>query len=205
MPRPRAVEDNDLLDAAMFAFWQGGYAGVSTRALEDATGLPASSLYHRYGSKEGLFVATLAHYLERVVGGRIERFLLADDVIAGLRGFFTSVYRADPRRFHGCLLVNTWIEFGRGNARVGTVLARGNRQLAGAFADALRRGQAQGSVRADLDADDGALYLLASLQGLLSTARGERDAARLDAVVELVLHTVATPGAGKATTTGITA
>lgn len=196
MPRPRAVGDKELLDAAMSAFWKGGYAGVSTRALEEATGLPASSLYHRYGSKETLFVATLSHYLERVVGGRIERFLRADDALAGLRGFFTSVYRADPRRYHACLLVNTWTEFGRSNVRVGAVLSRGDRVLTSAFADALRRGQAQGSVRADLDVDIAARYLLSSLQGLLSTARGERDFARLDAVVDLVLRAVAMPRPG---------
>lgn len=197
MPRPRSVETPELLDAAMFAFWEGGYGGVSTRALEDATGLPASSLYHRFGSKEGLFVAALSHYLERVVGARVERYLHADDALAGLREFFTSVYRADSRRYHACLLVNTWSEFGRSNARVSTVLARGNRLLSTSFADALRRGQSQGSVRRDLDIDTSALFLLSSLQGLLSTARGERDFERLDAVVDLVLQAVAAPSARK--------
>lgn len=186
MARPRLVEDHDLLDAAMFAFWKDGYAGVSTRALEEATGLPASSLYHRYGSKEGLFTATLTHYIERVVAGRIARYLGQDDALAGLRGFYTSVYRTrDASR--ACLVANTWNELGTRLPAVTAVLLDSNRRLRAAFAATVQRGIAQGSLRADLDAGVTAGYLLTALQGLLLTARVERDHAALDAQVELIL------------------
>ncbi len=186
MARPRLVEESELLDAAMFAFWRGGYGGVSTRTLEDATGLSASSLYHRYGSKEGLFTATLSHYIERIVAGRICRYLQQDDALAGLRGFFTSIYRTrDVSR--ACLMANSWSELGTRLPAVTAVLVEGNRRVRGAFADTLRRGMAQGTLRAGLDVDAASGYLLTALQGLLLTARVERDQVALDAQVELIL------------------
>lgn len=193
MARPRSVEDKDLLDAAMFAFWEGGYGGVSTRALEDATGLPASSLYHRHGSKEGLFTAALEHYIARVVEGRIGRYLQQDDALAGLRAFFNSVYR-QRGPYHACLLANTWTELGTRMPAVTAVLAQGNAKLLAGFTDNVRRGQAQGALRADLDPGQAALFLLMSLQGLLATARGLRDPVLLDALVETILRALVTPG-----------
>jgi TetR/AcrR family transcriptional repressor of nem operon len=190
MARPRAVEEKDLLDAAMFAFWEAGYGGVSTRALEQATGLPSSSLYHRYGSKEGVFVAALEHYVARVVCGRIERHLQQDDALNGLREFFCSVYRSGSHPYHACLLANTWTELGNSLPAVSKTLAQGNQQLLSGFSGSLVRGKAQGSIRADLDPREGALYLLMSLQGLLATARGVRDHHRLDALVDMLLSAV---------------
>lgn len=190
MARPRLVEDQDLLDAAMFAFWAGGYGGVSTRALEEATGLPASSLYHRHGSKDGLFAAALAHYNRRVIAGRIARYLDADaspDAHAGLRAFFTSVYRTGKHPYHACLLANTAAEPGPHVDAVRRELAAGMRQLQSAFADSVRRAIAQGTLRRDLDPDIAAQYLLLGLRGLLATARTLRDVGRLDALVDLML------------------
>lgn len=192
MARPRTVDDSTLLDAAMFAFWAQGYGGVSTRALEDATGLPASSLYHRYGSKDGLFAAALAHYNARVVGGRIARYLsdAQPDALAGLREFLTSVYRARGS-YHACLLANTAASPGPHPPAVQRVLQDGNRQLLAAFAETVRRAVAQGSLRGDLDPDTAAQYLLFTLRGLLATARTLRDPQQLDALVDLSLGALA--------------
>jgi TetR/AcrR family transcriptional repressor of nem operon len=190
MGRPRAVDDRELLDAAMFAFWANGYGGVSTRALEEATLLPASSLYHRFGSKEGLFVAALEHYLRRVVGVRITRYLEQEDAAAGLRAFYTSVYRVAPHPYHACLLANTWTELGTSVKAVSKVLAQGNRQLLAAFAANVARGQVQGAMRLSLVPPMAAQYLLLGLQGLLATARGQRDHATLDVLVDMLLSAV---------------
>jgi len=50
----------------------------------------------------------------------------------------------------------------------------------------------QGTLRTGLDADVAAGYLLTALQGLLLSARVERDQAALDAQVELILGALRT-------------
>lgn len=189
MARPRSVEDHDLLDAAMHAFWAKGYDGVSTRALEEATGLPASSLYHRHGSKDGLFAATLAHYNRRVIEARIARYLDAaaqPDARAGLRDFFTSVYRARGP-YRACLLANTATSPGPHTPAVRAALKEGGDRLLAAFATTVQRGVAQRTLRAGLDPAVTAEFLLAALRGLLATARVQRDPQTLDAIVDLML------------------
>lgn len=53
-----------ILTAARL-FWRYGYSGTSTRALTTALGLSTSSLYAAFGSKAGLFEATVHAYVER--------------------------------------------------------------------------------------------------------------------------------------------
>lgn len=181
MPRPRAIDDDDLLLRVMLLFWRQGYANAGIRELEAASGLKAPSLYHRYGSKQALFQAALDHYLERVVSARIERYLKADDPLRGLAEFFHSTY--EPASTHtdrlGCLLVNTAREFGTTDPEIQTRLALGNRMVRAALRDALRRARRQGLLapQADLSALADALQL--GLSGLLVSCRSELDKAVL--------------------------
>lgn len=48
----------------MVVFRTHGFIGASIRVLVEATGRSRSSLYNEYGDKDGLFTASLAHYLE---------------------------------------------------------------------------------------------------------------------------------------------
>jgi AcrR family transcriptional regulator len=64
--QPR-YDEYAVLDAAITVFWQHGYASTSVGELTKATGLARSSLYQRFGDKDGLFNEALARYSERVV------------------------------------------------------------------------------------------------------------------------------------------
>ena len=72
MPRPRAFNTQDVLTAAMHAFRREGYGHISVTALEAATGLGTSSLYHAFGDKAGLFRRSLDHYVSTLVAPRLE-------------------------------------------------------------------------------------------------------------------------------------
>ena len=63
MGRARAFDESDVLQGAMGVFWERGFRNTSVKDLERATGLNPGSLYHAYGSKHGLFVAVLDHYI----------------------------------------------------------------------------------------------------------------------------------------------
>lgn len=111
MGRAQTFETDQAVRAALGAFWRSGYEATSVPALEEATGLNRSSLYHAFGSKRGLFDAAVQAYLDDVVRPRL-RPLLADPVapdavveyVAGLRAALarTGSIQADS----GCLLVN---------------------------------------------------------------------------------------------------
>jgi TetR/AcrR family transcriptional repressor of nem operon len=181
MPRPRSIEDETLLPKAMFLFWRNGYARTGIRELEETLGLKAPSLYNRFGSKDALFQASVAHYLETVVRGRIRRYLEASDPLQGLREFFDSTYDSvnEAKPGLGCLLVNTSLEAGADDPATVAQLKRGRRMIRAAIRAALRRAQRAGSLSADADTSTLADALHLGLQGLLVDARVERDKAVL--------------------------
>ncbi|MET8146642.1 TetR/AcrR family transcriptional regulator [Sphaerisporangium sp. NPDC005288] len=62
--RPLGYEPDKVLDVAMRLFWAHGYEGTSMSDLTEAMGINRRSLYAAYGSKEGLFEAALARYVD---------------------------------------------------------------------------------------------------------------------------------------------
>ncbi len=192
MARPRSIGDEALLPRVMHAFWRNGYAGTGIRELEETSGLKAPSLYNRFGSKEALFQAALAHYLDAVVRWRVEHYLLAGDPLAGLRRFFDTTYDyvSDTRPPLACLLVNTSLEPGASDPETATKLRRGSRMIRAAFRTTLRRAQREGSLPADADTGAMADCLHLGLQGLLVSSKVERDKAvlrrRTDALFDML-------------------
>jgi len=112
MGRAQGFETGHAVRAAREVFWRDGYAEASVPALERATGLNRSSIYHAFGSKRGLFDAAVQSYLDEVVRPRL-RPLVGADVEAGaivgyLTGLRAALARADEiQGTSGCLLVNT--------------------------------------------------------------------------------------------------
>lgn len=59
MPRPRTIPDDDLLAAALDVVHRAGPEALSFAALAQATGLAASTLVQRFGSKAALLQSAL--------------------------------------------------------------------------------------------------------------------------------------------------
>lgn len=178
MGRPAAFRDPDVLTHAMMLFWKKGYAGTGIRDLEKATGLTASSLYNRFGSKQILFLAALDHYIHKVVQHRIERYLRAPDPVAGLIRFLETTwdYIDDSRAPMACLLSNSALEFAGDRGQVQRHIRTGLQQLEDAFSQCLDRACDNGALVAGSNTRFWAQHLLLCLQGLLvaSTVADDR-------------------------------
>ena len=57
-----------LLEAAESCLRAHGYAGLSTRRVADAAGMPLSQIHYHFGSKEALMLALLEHQNRRLLG-----------------------------------------------------------------------------------------------------------------------------------------
>lgn len=71
MGRPRHFTREEVLKKAIPVFWSRGYADTGLHDLEKATGVNKSGLYAEFKSKEDLFLACLAHYLDSLSGKEI--------------------------------------------------------------------------------------------------------------------------------------
>lgn len=112
MGRTKTFDTAEAVRAARAVFWARGFESASLPELQEATGLNASSIYHSFGSKRGLFDAAVASYLDEVArprlrpltGPQVEPDALVDYLV-GLRAALrcAGTLPAD----HGCLLINT--------------------------------------------------------------------------------------------------
>jgi len=198
MARPRGFDETAVLDAAVQCFWSRGYEATSVRALIDRTGLTAASLYNAFGDKRAFYLKALDHYVSGSLADRMQRCrTMAPGRAIG--AFFTEIVdrSLDDGEHKGCMLVNAALDVAPHDvacqARVDAVLVR----IEGFFLGCVRAGQADGSIRTDVSAEDIARHLLGVLMGVRVLARVRPDRALLAGVVGPALALVgATLGGG---------
>ncbi|CAA0088518.1 HTH-type transcriptional repressor ComR [Zhongshania aliphaticivorans] len=173
MARPRQQESKQLLDAATQLFWRQGYAATGTREIETALGLKSPAIYHRFGSKHDLFIASLKHYIATVIDWRIKHYLEAEDALKGLQDFFTSI-PLSASKYHqppSCLLVNTTLERAAENPDINTCLHEGTLKVLLGLRNNLKRLQVEKILSPNADIEATADNLQLQLFGLLVSSR----------------------------------
>lgn len=183
MGRTREYDEESVLAGAMGAFRRRGYARVSLKDLEDATGLKAGSIYNSFGSKEGLFEAAFIHYNRVVLAGRIETHASSDRGLGGLRSLFISLLHEPGNESFGCLITNSAVELGPGH-EARNLVDDGLSLLLSLFRDRLTAAHEAGELSSGTDTEAEALRLLALYQGVLVLIRSGWDHPALEAMVD---------------------
>lgn len=75
----------------MRTFWAQGYDGTSVDALCRATRMPRASLYLTYGSKQGLFLASIEHYVDTRISRVVDALGPRGSLESDLAAFFAAV------------------------------------------------------------------------------------------------------------------
>lgn len=112
MARSRSFDEQEILTRAMHAFRRHGYARISIRQLEEATGLTSGSLYNAFGDKDGLYRAAIAHYVDGFVIARLQAHAGPQATLEDLEEFFLTLFRPPMTDGFGCLVSNAAMEFG---------------------------------------------------------------------------------------------
>lgn len=142
MARPRAADYDQhrdrILERAVSAFADTGYASASMAALARACGVSKAGLYHYYPSKEALLFDALDRHTRRLAeivdAARAQRLPARDELRALVRGFLAE-YR-HSRAYHVALLND--VKFL--DARHRAPIVERERAIVEAFADAIGRG-----------------------------------------------------------------
>ncbi len=186
MPRPREFETDDVVDAAMEAFWAKGYAATSAQDLVERTGLGRSSLYNAFSGKHDLYERALRRYLEHNTEADVASLEGPGPVKERIRQLMLGVIDAelgDPGR-RGCLAVNAAIELaGRDpavTARVRRVFAR----VEDALTVALEAGQRDGEISGERSARALARFVLSAVYGLRVLGKTAEERGPLVEVVD---------------------
>lgn len=183
MGRHKEFDRQQVLERAMWVFWEKGYRGTSLVDLEQATELLPGSIYNAFGSKKGLFLAVIDYYIERVVNWRISNYLETGEPLAAVETFLRTAYEdLAPEEMTGCLLTNSATEIAAVDSEVQSRVTAGFVRIDRAFEGRLFDAQAAGEIPADKDPAVLALQLSACYQGCAVIARLTKDKVRLDAI-----------------------
>jgi TetR/AcrR family transcriptional regulator, transcriptional repressor for nem operon len=166
MPRSIEFDPEPALTAAMEAFRRDGYGRTSIKDLERETGLSSGSLYNSFGDKDAIFGKALSHYNEAVVTRRMDEHLTPQSPIEGLRSLFLSLLDEPGGGSSGCLLTNSAVEFGAGDAAVKDLVQEGFQIQEEAFLGTIAQ-----LPNTSSDPSAQALKLLALYQGILVLIR----------------------------------
>jgi TetR/AcrR family transcriptional regulator, copper-responsive repressor len=180
-------DEGAVIAAAARVFWRHGYAAASLNELTEATGLSRSSLYQRFGDKDGLFREALASYTERVL--RRMSAVRADTargrLEALLRAFLPN--ESVPPRPAGCLIARSCAEMvGLSTEGQTAALAATERQR-DILAMLLREGVANGELARDADVDALAWHYLGVLHAVLNLPQAGADFAVLERMIDVAM------------------
>lgn len=192
MARPRAFDRDEVLDKAMAKFWSDGFHATSMQQLVDATGLNRASMYQNFHDKRGLFIAAVDHYIEQRSAKRLASVDSDGDPIQVIRDYFLVLMAAenDIERRRGCLLTNSAIELATVEHEIACRITQVFGSMHRRFEVAIERGQAEGSIRADMTASAIAGMLLGLLQGLRVLSRSGLEQSKLKSNVETALNAI---------------
>lgn len=181
MARPKEFDENEALQKALEVFWRRGYERTSLADLLSAMGLSKSSFYETFGSKQALFREALARYQNDKLAqlrAQLDDGRPARQSIEAL--FRRIVDNACPTsNGRGCMSCNEAVEMAPHDPSVRRQIERFLNETEHILAEAVRRGQADGSISRRHDPVQLARFLTVGSHGLQVMARAKSEPDRL--------------------------
>lgn len=102
---------DDIIDKSIQLFWKNGFSASSMQQVVQTTGLKPGSIYHAFGSKEGLFREALEGYARRSINRIHATMANASSIGEGICSFLeSSITAAEQENYSSCFLVKTRLE-----------------------------------------------------------------------------------------------
>lgn len=111
MARKKAYDEQEVLEKALGLFWRNGYETTSTRMLEKEMGINQFSIYSSFGNKQGVYIACLKLYKQRIktIVSKLDQSAVP---VEGIKTYFYDFieFSKDESLSRGCLLTNAMTE-----------------------------------------------------------------------------------------------
>ncbi|MGV6876289.1 TetR/AcrR family transcriptional regulator [Pseudochelatococcus sp. B33] len=190
MGRPRKIETEAALDAALAVFWRKGFEGASYADLTKATGVERPALYAAFGNKEELFRLALQryyeHYMDYVPEG-LKQPTSYDVATYILRGAVELCTRYPGHT--GCFGVNGALACSDSAEPIRKALIDARASGENALRMRFERAKVEGDLPDTADSGTLAAFLMAVLHGIAVQAKAGFSREALMAVAEQALST----------------
>jgi len=180
----------ELLEAACDEIHQFGFHSASISRILENTTLTRGALYHHFPSKLELGYAVIdelfAGYMQQLW---IEPLQLLENPIDAIERSIHDTYQCHGEEMikYGCPLNNLSQEMSSVDEGFRERINDQYEIWQNALADALHRGQQQGNVREDVDVNEVALFIVASIEGSIGLAKNNQSEAILNSCTRILL------------------
>lgn len=192
--RPREFDEEQVLEAAMRAFWANGYESTSLADLVSVTGLHKGSLYQAFGDKHSLFIQSLNRYLTDVRHHKNEALANAKSPLSGVRDVlhgFIDKSESDDGCPAGCMAVKTLVELAPHDPEVQKIMDGHQQGMQQSMQTQLEKAQKVGELAADKSPEMITYLLMIFMNGLATWANSggsaEEGHALLDTQLDALL------------------
>jgi AcrR family transcriptional regulator len=162
--------------------------GVAATTLEDvkaAAEVSGSQLYHYFPDKDDLVQAVIDYHADGIVSRNRQALGGANGVEAWRKMVIAAARRTKAKG--GCALGSLVGQLAESDPEARALIASGFDQWAAALGDGLRSLHAEGKLPPDVDPDDLAVTLLATLEGGLLLAQAQRSTRPFETAVNTLL------------------
>jgi TetR/AcrR family transcriptional repressor of nem operon len=174
-----------IVEAAAALIHERGVAGTTLEEVKSAAEVSGSQMYHYFPDKNELVQAVIDYQAETIVHHQGHVLSSANGVEAWRNMVITAAKRT--KAIGGCPLGSLGGQLAESDPEARALIAAAFDRWAAVIGDALRSLDADGQLPSDIDPDDLATTLLATIQGGLLLAQVQRSTRPFETAVNTVL------------------
>jgi len=172
-----------LLETAARVFTEGSYHGTTTAEIARAAGISEPIIYRHFASKRDLYIATIEYVWQKARTGWEQTVAGATDACAAVEAIHKGHVSVRSAKLQ---LAELWVQAlseASEDPELRKALRRHMREVHDFVADLIRKGQADGVIVAERDADAEAWIMLSGgILGMVGRRIGLLDDAELKAI-----------------------
>ena len=174
-----------IVEAAAALIHERGVAATSLEDVKVATEVSGSQMYHYFPDKSDLLQAVIDYQAETIVRHQGNALRRANGIEAWRKMVITAARRTKAKG--GCPLGSLAGQLAESDPEARALIASGFNRWSAAILDGVRALHADGRLPSDIDPDDLAITLLATIQGGTLLAQVQRSSRPFETAVDTVL------------------
>lgn len=178
-----------LLETAFAEIYRGGFQGTGLDRILERAKVTKGALYHHFASKEELGYAIVEEVITNIT---VQKWLVplarSDRPLDALIGVIQGTSLAPTDVAGGCPLNNLAQEMSPVDEGFRQRVARVFKLWLGTVTGALEEARKRGQIRADINVDETAMFVIAAYEGYMSLAKNAQDAEVLRGGIRTLTH-----------------
>ena len=174
-----------IVEEAAALIHERGVAGTTLEDVKAAAEVSGSQLYHYFPDKNDLVQAVIDYQAQNIVRRNRHALSSANGVETWRKMVTTAARRTQAKG--GCQLGSLGGQLAENDPEARSLIAAGFDQWAAAISDGLRALNDDGKLPHDIDPDDLAITLLATLQGALLIGQVQRSSRPVETAVDTLV------------------